>query len=119
MFKQIQACEVCQLKEERRGLLSKKVKKMIFSESTDHSVVCADDVITTESLSNGFFEAAKYNIEQIELSLQKARNYEDEIIHMSQRAEFDIDDVLDFLLSRIIKFISKKKREMKAQVNLC
>lgn len=118
MLNQIQACEVCQLKEERRGLLSKKVKKAVLNESSDQSVVCVDDaVIAVESTSSGFFEAVKYNMEQIELSLQKTRNSEHEIIHMSQRAEFDIDDVLDFLLSKIIKFISKKKREMKAQVN--
>jgi hypothetical protein len=35
---------------------------------------------------------------------------------MAKKADLDIDDVLDFLLAKIVKLISRKKREMKAQV---
>ena len=117
---QIAACEICRQKEERRNQLCKKVKTSIdcISETISHSPdVCLDDAITcSENSPDDLYEAAKHNMEQIQFSLQKIQHYEKEIVSMSTKADLDIDDVLDFLLAKIMKLISKKKREMKIQV---
>jgi len=79
--------------------------------------VCLDDAFTcSENSHDDLYEAAKHNVEQIQFSLQKILHYEKEIVNMSKKADLDIDDVLDFLLAKIMKLISRKKREMKAQV---
>ena len=51
-------------------------------------------------------------MEQIQFSLQKIQHCEKEIVSMSAKADLDIYDVLDFLLAKIMKLISRKKREM-------
>ena len=79
--------------------------------------MCLDDAITCcENSPDDLYEAAKQNMEQIQFSLQKIQHYEKEIVSMSTKADLDIDDVLDFLLTKIMKLISKKKRQMKIQV---
>jgi hypothetical protein len=82
--------------------------------------VCLDDAITcSENSPDDLYETAKQNMEQIQFSLQKIQHYEKEIVSMSTKADLDIDDVLDFLLAKIMKLISKKKREMKIQLYIC
>ena len=79
--------------------------------------MCQDDDITcNENSPDDLYEVAKHNMEKIQFSLQKIQHYEKEILNMSKKADLDIDDVLDFLLAKIMKLISKKKREMKVQV---
>ena len=69
-----------------------------------------------ENSPASLFDAVKFDMDQIQLSLEQIEQNEKEVVMMSKKAELDIDDVLDSLLSRIVKLISKKKREMKAQV---
>jgi hypothetical protein len=57
-------------------------------------------------------------MEQIRFSLRKIQYCEKEIVSMSAKADLDIEDVLDFLLAKIMKLISKKKREIKIQVHM-
>lgn len=110
---QIQACEICRLKEEKRNQLIKK-SKLDFSESDQPAAQCKASAI--ESLHEDVLEAAKCTIEQIQLSLQQLEQHEIEIKNMSKRAELDIDDVLDLVLCKIIKLVSTKRRELKTQV---
>ena len=85
--------------------------------STDLSRdLSVDDAITMENSPTSLFDAVKFDMDQIQLSLEQIEQNEKEVVMMSKKAELDIDDVLDSLLSRIVKLISKKKREMKAQV---
>jgi hypothetical protein len=115
---QIAACEICHQKEEKRSQLCKKVKTIDFISETisQHSPdVCLDDAITC-SETDDLYDTAKQNMEQIQSSLKKIQHYEKEIVNMAKKADLDIDDVLDFLLAKIVKLISRKKREMKAQV---
>jgi hypothetical protein len=115
---QIAACEICRQKEEKRSQLCKKVKTIDFISETisQHSPdVCLDDAITC-SETDDLYDTAKQNMEQIQSSLKKIQHYEKEIVNMAKKADLDIDDVLDFLLAKIVKLISRKKREMKAQV---
>ena len=85
--------------------------------STDLSRdLSVDDAITMENSPTSLFDAVKFDMDQIQLSLEQIEQNEKEVVMMSKKAELDIDDVLDSLLSKIVKLISKKKREMKAQV---
>lgn len=106
---------MCRQKDEKRGQLNKKLKKISFCDS-DHSTLCINDSLTVENSLSNLFEAAKFNIDQIELSLKQIQCHENEVNKMSKQADLDIDDVLDFFMSKIMKMISKKKRLMKAQV---
>lgn len=81
--------------------------------------MCVDDTVAMQSSPGSLLEAAKFDMEQIQLLLEQIQHYEKEVMSMAKKAELDIDDVLDFLLSRIMKCISKKKREMKAEVIFC
>ncbi len=72
--------------------------------------MCLDDTITCcENSPDDLYEAAKQNMEQIQFSLQKIQHYEKKIVSISTKADLDIDDVLDFLLAKIMKLIRKKK----------
>lgn len=114
---QVTACEICRHKEKRCNQLYKKAKTVDFVNDTSQSSdTCQDDITTGENPTNGIYETAKYSMEQIELCLQKIHHYELEVVNMSKTAEVEIDDTLDFLLAKIMKLISRKKREMKIQV---
>ncbi|XP_032795210.2 uncharacterized protein LOC116931701 [Daphnia magna] len=113
----VTACEICRHKEKRCNQLYKKAKTVDFVNDTSQSSdTCQDDITTGENPTNGIYETAKYSMEQIELCLQKIQHYELEVVNMSKTAEVEIDDTLDFLLAKIMKLISRKKREMKIQV---
>ncbi|XP_057381417.1 cytokine receptor-like factor 3 [Daphnia carinata] len=112
----VTACEICGHKEKRCNQLYKKTKTVDFANDTSQSSDTCQDVITSENPTSGLYETAKYSMEQIELCLKKIQHYEMEVMNMSKIAEVEIDDILDFLLAKILKLISRKKREMKIQV---
>lgn len=84
-----------------------------FSPGEASSDFAADSTLVLNNIT----DTVENNIEKLELLLLQLQGNEDRIIKMSRKAEEDIDDALDSLLSKIIKLISRKKREMKVQVN--
>ncbi|KAI9553224.1 Cytokine receptor-like factor 3 [Daphnia sinensis] len=113
----VTACEICRYKEKRCNQLYKKAKTADLANDTSQSSdTCQDDITTGENPTNGLYETAKYSMEQVEQCLQKIQNYEVELVNMSKAADVEIDDMLDFLLAKIMKLISRRKREMKIQV---
>ena len=65
---------------------------------------------------NRDIEAAKLCVEQLQALFNHIQYSQKEVIYQSNRAELDVDDIFDHLLSKFIKMISKKRRGMKAQV---
>lgn len=61
-------------------------------------------------------ESCKFQAEQLQMLFEDLGRNEQELLRLSERAQLDVDEMLDYLLSKIIKLISGKKREMRAQV---
>lgn len=114
---QVTACEICRNKEERRSQLCKKLRTTSFNSEAGHSPeTYQSDNVTVEIPTSGLYEAAIASMGQIQTCLQKIQHHETEVVDMSKSAELDIDDMLDYLLAKIMKLISRRKREMKIQV---
>ena len=116
LLSQIQSCETCLQKEDKRNFLAKKARTNETNDDT--SLIDLPAIETRNPPTYSALEKVQSTVKELERMLNLLQENEQCVLSMASKADQDIDDVLDHILSQIIKMISKKKKEMKGQVCL-